>query len=273
MSYGLAKQIMTESEGMIYRSTPPDAVTIPSLARFAHKKGYRRVGITHVDHFYGELVRDTFKQAFEAAGDGAKVVATAAQSEGSRNVSSSDTVSCVANLSNLTGRQRDEIRALADSAALKNSDVGTRLLHFIKAEKPYFLPKIELSDLKSVFAVRPKQTNQRILAQQGAFLIFGLRSSLRDPKEFGIEVVRTAGAQPGRAVRARYHAGVLHAEVATGIDAPTRTKQLRNRHDRRTRAQRASCAMILLQVSSQTALRGRTCPIVILVAALARWTP
>lgn len=103
----------------------------------------------------------------------------------------SDTVSCVANLSNLTGGERDEIRAFANSAALKKSEVGTRLLHFIKAEKPYFLPKIKLSDLKSVLAVRPKQTNQRILAQQGAFFIFGLRSLLEDSNEFGVEIVRT----------------------------------------------------------------------------------
>lgn len=103
----------------------------------------------------------------------------------------SDTVSCVANLSNLTGRERDQIRAFASSAVLKENEVGTRLLHFIKAEKPYFLPKIRLSDLKSVLAVRPKQTNQRILAQQGAFLIFGLRSSLEDSSGFGIRIIRT----------------------------------------------------------------------------------
>jgi hypothetical protein len=103
----------------------------------------------------------------------------------------SDTVSCVANLSNLTGRERDEIRAFTDSAELRGGDVGERLLHFIKAEKPYFLPKIDLSDLKSILAVRPKQTNQRILAQQGAFLIFGLRSILQDPNSFGIKIIRT----------------------------------------------------------------------------------
>ena len=51
----------------------------------------------------------------------------------------SDTVSCVANLSNLTGGQRNEIRSLADSAVLNNSEVGERLLHFIKAEKPSLL--------------------------------------------------------------------------------------------------------------------------------------
>ncbi|HKB90929.1 MAG TPA: hypothetical protein VKC60_10480 [Opitutaceae bacterium] len=81
----------------------------------------------------------------------------------------SDTVSCVANLSSLTGRERDSIRGLRSSEALKKSPVGRRLLYFIMAEKLYFEPRIQLPDLKSVLAVRPKQTNRRILAQQGAF--------------------------------------------------------------------------------------------------------
>src|SRR5208337_1044332 len=130
----------------------------------------------------------------------------------------SDTVSCIANLSNLTGRQRDEIRHTQDSETLNGSDVGERLLHFIKVEKPYFLPKIGLSDLKSIFAVKPKQTNQRILAQQGAFLIFGLRSALRG-NEFGIEVFRTK--VPARAKRdildeldgINIHASTLFPEI------------------------------------------------------------
>jgi hypothetical protein len=42
---------------------------------------------------------------------------------------------------------------------------------------------------------------------------------------------------------------------------------------RRMCAQRANCTRILLHVSPETALRGRTCPIVTLVAALALWTP
>jgi FRG domain len=46
----------------------------------------------------------------------------------------SDTVSCVANLSNLTGGERDEIRGFVNSVTLNDSEVGTRLLHFIKAE-------------------------------------------------------------------------------------------------------------------------------------------
>jgi len=109
----------------------------------------------------------------------------------------SDAISCVANLSNLTARQRNEIRTLSDSESLRESDAGLRLLQFIKAEKPYFLPKIELSDLKSIFVVRPRQTNRRILAQQGAFFIFGLRTELRD-NDSGIQITRSlvpAGAK------------------------------------------------------------------------------
>jgi FRG domain len=102
----------------------------------------------------------------------------------------SDTVSCVANLSNLTGNERDKIRGLASSGALKKSQAGKRLLHFIMAEKPFFEPRIQLLDLKSILAARPKQTNRRILAQQGAFLIFGLKSTLDDDNSFGIRVSR-----------------------------------------------------------------------------------
>jgi hypothetical protein len=103
----------------------------------------------------------------------------------------SDTVSCVANLSNLTGRERDELRNVADSTELKRSNAGKRLLQFIKSEKPYFLPEIKLEDLKSVQVVKPKQNNRRILAQQGAFLVFGLVTKLLGANDFGIEIERT----------------------------------------------------------------------------------
>lgn len=103
----------------------------------------------------------------------------------------SDTVSCVANLSNLSGNERDLIRRLRSSNALAESHAGKRLLQFIRAEKPYFLPEIELGDLKRILVVKPKQSNRRILAQQGAFLLFGLISSLDDQNEFDAQIIRT----------------------------------------------------------------------------------
>lgn len=104
----------------------------------------------------------------------------------------SDTVSCLANLSNLTGRERDSLRNLASSSELnRDSGEGKRLIQFIKAEKPYFLPEIELSDLNSVVTVRPKYNNRRILAQQGAFFLFGLPSEIEKDNQFDIRTYRT----------------------------------------------------------------------------------
>ena len=48
-----------------------------------------------------------------------------------------------------------------------------KLLHLIKQEKPYFEPEILRADLSSITAVRVKQSNPRIVAQSGAFLLFG----------------------------------------------------------------------------------------------------
>ncbi|MCJ2142307.1 FRG domain-containing protein [Methylobacterium sp. E-066] len=102
----------------------------------------------------------------------------------------SDTVSCISNLSNLQGRERDKIRKMTSDNILKSSTEGLRLLHFIAAEKPYFQSKIILDDLSKIVAVRPKQTNRRIIAQQGGFFLFGLKTSLADDNDFGIRIKR-----------------------------------------------------------------------------------
>jgi len=50
------------------------------------------------------------------------------------------------------------------------------LLHEIREDKPYMLPYINLGDLFSVQCVKTKLNNDRILAQKGAFLLFGLNA-------------------------------------------------------------------------------------------------
>ncbi|WP_156383889.1 hypothetical protein [Methylobacterium sp. Leaf456] len=101
----------------------------------------------------------------------------------------SDTVSCIANLSSLSSKERNEIRHFATDEELNASDTGRRLLHFIKTEKPYFLPAIRREDLHRIILVKPKQNNRRILAQQGAFFIFGLPHELR-PEEHEVAILR-----------------------------------------------------------------------------------
>lgn len=59
----------------------------------------------------------------------------------------------------------------------------SRLLHIIRADKPYFLPIIDYEDLRKVVAVRAKLNNPRIERQHGSFLIFGIGSKKTKPAE------------------------------------------------------------------------------------------
>lgn len=52
-----------------------------------------------------------------------------------------------------------------------------KLLHNIREDKSYFQSIINPNDVGSVFAVLPKLDNPRIIRQQGAFLIFGVKES------------------------------------------------------------------------------------------------
>jgi hypothetical protein len=86
---------------------------------------------------------------------------------------------------------------------LNNSHAGKRLLQSIRAEKPYFLSEINPRDLRSIQVVRPKLNNRRLIAQQGAFLLFGLTSELRDDDSNRIKIfrVRIPKAAKGQLLR------------------------------------------------------------------------
>ncbi|MDB5674307.1 MAG: hypothetical protein JWM65_1289 [Sphingomonas bacterium] len=97
----------------------------------------------------------------------------------------SDAVSCLANLANMTAKEKDEIIKLrqlrlkgttkeAEIARVNGKDVYERLHQFIRAEKPHFLPIIDPIDLFKPYYVHPKMSNRRILSQAGGFIIHGL---------------------------------------------------------------------------------------------------
>jgi hypothetical protein len=97
----------------------------------------------------------------------------------------SDTVSCLANLANMTSEEKAEINLLrknlkGDISSAGNIrkfnkyDVIQRLHQFIRSEKPYFLDIINPKDLFVPYYVHPKMSNRRILAQSGAFIIYGI---------------------------------------------------------------------------------------------------
>lgn len=101
----------------------------------------------------------------------------------------SDSVSCLANLANMTADEKLEIDQARE--VLKNvpderrvetfneQGVLERLHQFIRSEKPYFLPIIDPIDLYQPYFVHPKMSNRRILAQSGAFIIHGLKPPMR----------------------------------------------------------------------------------------------
>ena len=97
----------------------------------------------------------------------------------------SDAVSCAANLANLSSTEKHEI---FDGIKLPKQEFNAlpavdRLLQFIRVEKPYFRPEIDGRDLLRMNFVIPKLSNRRIIAQRGAFLLYGLADK---PKTHGV---------------------------------------------------------------------------------------
>jgi len=97
----------------------------------------------------------------------------------------SDSVSCLANLANMTAEEKHEIYRLRESLKgdissagninkFNKSDVIKRLHQFIRSEKSYFQPIIDPIDLFKPYYVHPKMSNRRILAQSGAFILYGI---------------------------------------------------------------------------------------------------
>ena len=95
----------------------------------------------------------------------------------------SDTVHCLANLANLTSKEKKAIEKCKNDADLKErGSAGQRLVDFIRQHRPNFAPRIKLADLYNVYLVSPKLNNPRIHAQDGAFLIFGMKEGLGKAK-------------------------------------------------------------------------------------------
>jgi hypothetical protein len=107
----------------------------------------------------------------------------------------SDTASCIANLAHLSAMEKAAIDFSLGPDPFNEQAPIDRLLQFIRVEKPHFLSRIDPSHLKSAVVVKPKLNNRRILAQSGAFLLFGHEASLEPvpPADIGIERIRING--------------------------------------------------------------------------------
>ena len=93
----------------------------------------------------------------------------------------SDTVSILSNIAKRPNTfSVEKIRSFQISD-FNEQDQIAYLLHEIKEEKSYFQSIINPQDVERVVAVKVKQSNNRIIKQSGAFLIFGVNGRKSQP--------------------------------------------------------------------------------------------
>ncbi len=134
----------------------------------------------------------------------------------------SDTVSCIANMARMS--LDDKKALLSSSVDVNNTTAGRRLLHFVKEEKPYFEPKILREDLSRVVVVRPTLNSRRILAQSGAFLLFGRLEPMDQSDVDGIVLERISvdAASKSKIVSSLDAVGLNEGSMYLDIDSYAR---------------------------------------------------
>ena len=89
----------------------------------------------------------------------------------------SDAVSILASLPVFSARQQQEFFTWASDLSLSNAKFNqkmARLLHEVKMEKPGFLPEMNRADVLNSYIVYALKNNNRIVKQDGAFILCGL---------------------------------------------------------------------------------------------------
>lgn len=88
----------------------------------------------------------------------------------------SDTVAILANIANLRDDEKWEISEnfFAPKEEFNALNAVQRLISFIQAEKPYFKPNLNPITPFVPMYVKPRLSNKRVIAQSGAFLIYGI---------------------------------------------------------------------------------------------------
>lgn len=89
----------------------------------------------------------------------------------------SDTISILASLPTLSYEDKQQLFELANDPTINNPDLNSlsmHLIHEIQSEKPAFEPKINKTDLMNNYIVYAYKDNNRIIKQDGAFILCGL---------------------------------------------------------------------------------------------------
>ncbi len=175
--------LRSEAEMMrrIFASQPDafaqDYTTLEKLVRFQHFGLPTRL----MDVTWNPLVALYFCVKDSPETDGQVIIIACAPEK--TKYFDSDTISCLANLAYLKGSERNVLRRNKELPLEKFNGLAQtkRLVSFVKSEKSYFQNIVNPGDLNRSVLVRPKQSNRRIVAQNGAFVLFGLNQVLVGP--------------------------------------------------------------------------------------------
>ncbi|WP_343208413.1 FRG domain-containing protein [Anaerolentibacter hominis] len=102
----------------------------------------------------------------------------------------SDTISILASLPVFSYHLQRRFCELAEDCTVDHDTFNRhvrRLIHEVRLEKPAFQPEIEKDDILNSYIVYALKNNSRIVKQDGAFILCGLRNKTRSLEEFRYE--------------------------------------------------------------------------------------
>jgi len=161
-----------------------DSCTLDRLVRMQHYSLPTRL----LDITSNPLIALYFSCKSNPKKDG-EVIALSVQ-RGKMKYFDSDTASCLANLARLPKKDKELIKFTEGRNEFNEQEPIQRLIHFIREEKPFFQANIDPEDLRSVICVKGKMSNDRIVSQSGAFLLFGINTVLDETGSTDIKVTR-----------------------------------------------------------------------------------
>ncbi|MCM2972588.1 FRG domain-containing protein [Larsenimonas suaedae] len=144
----------------------------------------------------------------------------------------SDSVSCISNLYNLRFLEKEKIVAsIDDSESSSGVDVANildRLAGFVKHEKPFFENRIKSDNLNKIFFVKPRMSDSRIIAQSGAFFIFGENAFLEGTENFSIRKICIKGKDKNKIIKQLDKVGINEKFLFPYIERTS--KYLKEKH-------------------------------------------
>jgi hypothetical protein len=133
----------------------------------------------------------------------------------------SDRASVIANLARLPYHESCKLDPTLDEKPFNSAKHTGKLLHFIKQEKPYFLPQIQPRHIKSIMVIHAKRSNLRIAAQSGAFLLFGNHAQFETSKADRIlsGIIRIPADRKRSVLQQLDHMAINRSTVYPGLES------------------------------------------------------